>query len=162
MINENGIIVKKTNFQNINFVKILTTTGTKDAVIYGNKQINLTYIFNFDFAEPNKKNLYIVRKFYLVDKFEHLSTKDKLMAAFFVVDIASQIDVSYNFLVETIKSLKNKNVDESINIFLKTILLQNGIYTKDSQTLDKLVLELENYLGRKLRVKLDEMFDTAR
>ncbi|MGC8501753.1 hypothetical protein [Desulfurella sp.] len=162
MINENGIIVKKTHFQNINFVKIITTTGAKDAVIYGNKQINLVYIFNFDFIESNKKNIYIVRKFYLADKFEHLNTKDKLMAAFFIVDIASQIDISYNFLVKTIKSLKNNNVNESVIDFLKTILLQNGIYTKDSQTLNKLILELENYLGKRLRVKLDEMLNTAR
>ncbi|MGB9755922.1 MAG: hypothetical protein ACPLXO_03460 [Desulfurella sp.] len=162
MINENGIIVKKTHFQNINFVKIITTTGSKDAVIYGNKQINLVYIFNFDFIESNKKNIYIVRKFYLADKFEHLNTKDKLMAAFFIVDIASQIDISYNFLVKTIKSLKNNNVNESVINFLKTILLQNGIYTKDSQTLNKLILELENYLGKRLRVKLDEMLNTAR
>lgn len=162
MINENGIIVKKTYFQNINFVKILTSTGTKDAVIYGNKPINLVYIFNFDFTEPNKKNIYIVRKFYLVDKFEHLKTKDKLMTALFVVDLASQIDISYNFLVETIKSLEHNDVEEIINNFLKTILLQNGIYTKDLQTLNKLVSDLEHYLGKKLRVKLDEMFTTAR
>ena len=48
MINENGIIVKKTGSPNINFVKIITPKGKIDAVVYGKKQLNLLYIFNFE------------------------------------------------------------------------------------------------------------------
>lgn len=165
MINENGIIVKKTNFQKINFVTIVTPTkGKIDAIIYGKKQINLLYIFNFELVESNKKNLYIVRKFSLVEKFEQLNTKEKLMGAFFVIDVASQIDVDFNFIAKIIKSLAKNDVKICLKDFLIKILLDNGIYKNktNNDDINSLVLELEKYIGKKLKVGLNEVFTTAR
>ncbi len=159
MINENGIIIKKTNYHRINFVKIITPQHKIDAVIYGTKQINLLYIFNFDLIESNKKNLYIVRKFRLVDKFEHLNTKSKLMAAFFIIDIASQIDIDYNFLVESIRLFEKNNLINNIKLFLEKLLKQHGLYANEEE-IEKQLQKLENYLGRKLKVQLNEMFNT--
>ncbi|OSS41965.1 hypothetical protein DESAMIL20_1518 [Desulfurella amilsii] len=162
MVNENGIIVKKTNFQSINFVKIITPEGKIDAVIYGKKQISLLYIFNFELVEPNKKNLYIVRKFNLVEKFEQLNTKEKLVGAFFVIDVASQIDIDYNFIVKTVKSLEKDDVKVCIKNFVEKILVDNGVYRNHIDDINNLVLELEKYLGKKLKVGLNEVFTTAR
>jgi len=163
MINENGIIVKKTNFQKINFVKIVTPKGKIDAVIYGKKQINLLYVFNFELVETNKKHLYTVRKFHIVEKFEQLDTKEKLMGAFFVVDIASQIDIDYNFIVNTIKSLEKDNIKACLKKFLVKTLLDNGIYKNNvDDGISNMALELEKYLGKKLKVGLDEVFTATR
>jgi hypothetical protein len=163
MINQNGIIVKKTNFQKINFVKIVTPKGKMDAVIYGKKQINLLYIFNFELVETNKKNLYTVRKFNIVEKFEQLNTKEKLLGAFFVVDVASQIDVDYNFIVNTIKSLEKDNIRVCLKNFLVKTLLDNGIYKNNiDDDISNMALELEKYLGKKLKVGLNEVFTATR
>jgi len=160
MINENGIIVKKTGSPNINFVKIITPKGKIDAVVYGKKQLNLLYIFNFELKESN--NIYIVSKFYLIDRFEFLNTKEKLMAAFFIIDVANQIDVDYDFLIETIKLLDQNDIKYCIDSFLVRILTQNGIYKKEFSNTKDLILELEKYLGKKLKVSLDEVFIATR
>ncbi|WP_291492772.1 hypothetical protein [Desulfurella sp.] len=160
MINENGIIVKKTGSPNINFVKIITPKGKIDAVAYGKKQLNLLYIFNFELKESN--NIYIVSKFYLIDRFEFLNTKEKLMAAFFIIDVANQIDVDYDFLIETIKLLDQNDIKYCIDSFLVRILTQNGIYKKEFSNTKDLILELEKYLGKKLKVSLDEVFIATR
>ncbi|MGB9744681.1 MAG: hypothetical protein ACPLW6_05340 [Desulfurella sp.] len=160
MISENGIIVKKTGSPNINFVKIITPKGKIDAIVYGKKQLSLLYLFNFELKESN--NIYIVSKFYLIDKFEFLNTKEKLMAAFFIIDVANQIDVDYDFLVETIKLLEQNDIKYCIDSFLVRILTQNGIYKKEFSNTKDLILELEKYLGKKLKVSLDEVFIATR
>jgi len=159
MINEDGIIVGKTMYNRINFVKIITPRHKIDAVIYGKKQLNLLYIFNFDLAQSKQRNLYIVKSFRLVDKFEHLNTKSKLMAAFFIIDIASQIDIDYNFLVESIRLLEKNNLYNNIKLFLEKLLKKNGLYN-NGESLEQQIQKLENYLGKKLKVRLNEMFNT--
>ncbi|PMP87693.1 MAG: hypothetical protein C0173_08420 [Desulfurella sp.] len=160
MISENGIIVKKTGSQNINFINIITPKGKIDAIVYGKKQLSLLYLFNFELKESN--NIYIVSKFYLIDRFEFLNTKEKLMAAFFIIDVANQIDVDYDFLVETIKLLDQNDIKYCIDSFLVRILTQNGIYKKEFSNTKDLILELEKYLGKKLKVSLDEVFIATR
>ena len=84
------------------------------------------------------------------------------MAAFFIIDVANQIDVDYDFLIETIKLLDQNDIKYCIDSFLVRILTQNGIYKKEFSNTKDLILELEKYLGKKLKVILDEVFIATR
>lgn len=162
MINENGIILEKTDSPKVSFVRVLTSNAIRKAVIYGKKRFNLLYVYNFNFKESKSdKNIYLVKDFYPVDRFEYLNTKEKILSALFILDVASQIDINYDFFLEIIQLLKENEPKSVLVIFIQKILLENGVNKGTKSNLDSLILDLENYLERKIKVNINEIFNSA-